>query len=123
VKIFVSGGVGSPADPIHFPQYSREELRAAVEEAAHAGTYVMAHAYTAAVIYRAVEAGIRTIEHGNFLDRRAADLMAENAHTYVLAHAYTAEAVYRAVDAGIRSIEHGNFLDRRAADLMAKRGA
>lgn len=69
MKIFVSGGVGSPADLIHFLQYSREEMLAAVEEAGHAGTYVMAHAYTADAICRAVDAGIRTIEHGNFLDK------------------------------------------------------
>lgn len=83
VKIFVSGGVGSPADPIHFLQYSREEMLAAVEEAGHAGTYVLAHAYTADAIYRAVDAGIRTIEHGNFLDNKAADLMAKKGAIFV----------------------------------------
>ncbi len=83
VKIFVSGGVGSPADPIHFLQYSREEMIAAVEEAGNAGTYVMAHAYTADAIYRSVDAGIRTIEHGNFLDSKAADLMAKRGAIFV----------------------------------------
>ena len=77
IKTFTSGGVGSPADPIHFQQYSMEELRAMVEEAEHGDTYVMAHAYTAKAIHRAVSAGIRTIEHGNFLDTPTADLMAE----------------------------------------------
>ncbi len=83
IKLQVNGGVGSPADPIHFLQYSMEELRAAVEEAENAHTYVLAHAYTAAAIYRAVEAGIRSIEHGNFLDKRAADLMAERCAYFV----------------------------------------
>ncbi len=77
IKTFTSGGVGSPADPIHFQQYSMEELRAIAEEAEHADTYVMAHAYTAKAIHRAVSAGVRTIEHGNFLDAPTADLMAE----------------------------------------------
>jgi imidazolonepropionase-like amidohydrolase len=77
IKTFTSGGVGSPADPINFQQYSTDELAAMVEEAEHADTYVMAHAYTAKAIRRAVEAGIRTIEHGNFLDTPTADLMAE----------------------------------------------
>jgi imidazolonepropionase-like amidohydrolase len=54
-----------------------DELRALVEEAENGDSYAMAHAYTAEAIHRAVEAGIRTIEHGNFLDARAADLMAE----------------------------------------------
>jgi imidazolonepropionase-like amidohydrolase len=77
IKIQAGGGVGSPADPIHFVQYSIEELEAAVEEAENADTYVLAHAYTAKAIKRSVAAGIRTIEHGNFLDAEAADLMAQ----------------------------------------------
>jgi imidazolonepropionase-like amidohydrolase len=77
IKVFASGGVGSDADPIHFLQYSMDELRAIVEETDNGATYAMAHAYTAEAIYRAVDAGIRTIEHGNFLDAKAADLMAE----------------------------------------------
>jgi imidazolonepropionase-like amidohydrolase len=77
IKVMASGGVGSPADPIHFLQYSISELEAVVEEAEMAGTYVLAHAYTAKAIHRAVKAGIRSIEHGNFLDRETADLMAE----------------------------------------------
>jgi len=78
IKLQVGGGVGSPADPIHFVQYSIEELRAAVEEAANAHTYVCAHAYTAKAVTRAVTAGIRTIEHANFLDQPAANLMVEH---------------------------------------------
>ena len=77
IKVMASGGVASAADPIHFLQYSVGELEAFVEEAARADTYVMAHAYTAAAIRRCVEAGIRTIEHGNLIDAEAADLMAE----------------------------------------------
>jgi imidazolonepropionase-like amidohydrolase len=77
IKVFASGGVGSDADPIHFLQYSMDELRAIVEETEMGATYAMAHAYTADAIYRAVDAGVRTIEHGNFLDARTADLMAE----------------------------------------------
>jgi imidazolonepropionase-like amidohydrolase len=76
IKVMASGGVGSPADPIHFLQYSMSELEAVVEEAEMAGTYVLAHAYTAKAIHRAVTAGIRSIEHGNFLDAETADLMA-----------------------------------------------
>ena len=78
IKVMASGGVGSPADPIHFVQYSMEELQAIVDEARRADTYVMAHAYPAAAIRRAVEAGVRTIEHGNFIDEETAVFMAEN---------------------------------------------
>lgn len=77
IKLQVGGGVGSAADPIHFVQFSMEELRAAVEEAANAHTYVACHSYTAKAVRRAVEAGVRTIEHANFLDAPTADLMVQ----------------------------------------------
>jgi imidazolonepropionase-like amidohydrolase len=75
IKIMASGGVASPTDPIHFLGYSRGEITAISEEAAHADTYVMAHAYTARAIKRAVECGVRTIEHGNLIDDDAAAAM------------------------------------------------
>ena len=73
-----SGGVASPNDPIHFLGYSTDEIRAIVEEAANADTYVMAHAYTGRAIRRAIECGVRTIEHGNLVDADAARVMAEH---------------------------------------------
>ena len=78
IKIMASGGVASPNDPIHFLGYSEDEIRAAVEEAGNAGTYVMAHAYTSRAISRAVRCGVRTIEHGNLVDDEAAAVMAEH---------------------------------------------
>ena len=78
IKIMASGGVASPNDPIHFLGYSEGEIRAAVEEAGNAGTYVMAHAYTARAIARAVRCGVRTIEHGNLVDAEAARVMADH---------------------------------------------
>ena len=76
VKVMVSGGVASPTDPIANTQYSREELAAIVEEAEAAQTYVMAHAYTARAARRAVECGVRSIEHGNLVDGETAAAMA-----------------------------------------------
>lgn len=78
IKVMASGGVASPNDPIHFLGYSETELRAIVEEASNAGTYVMAHAYTAEAISRAVRCGVRTIEHGNLLDEESAKVMREH---------------------------------------------
>ena len=78
IKIMASGGVASPNDPIHFLGYSTDEIRAIVEEAANADTYVMAHAYTGRAIRRAIECGVRTIEHGNLVDADAARVMAEH---------------------------------------------
>jgi len=83
IKVMASGGVASAADPIHFMQYSAEELEALVDEARRAHTYVMAHAYTPEAIERCVAAGVRTIEHGNLLDERTARLMAEQG-TYLV---------------------------------------
>lgn len=77
IKVMASGGVASAADPVHFLQYSRAELEAIVDEAYRADTYVMAHAYTSPAVSRAVEAGVRTIEHGNLIDEPTARLMAE----------------------------------------------
>jgi imidazolonepropionase-like amidohydrolase len=77
IKVMASGGVASVADPVHFLQYSRAELEAIVDEAERADTYVMAHAYTAPAVSRAVQAGVRTIEHGNLIDEPTARLMAE----------------------------------------------
>lgn len=68
IKIMASGGVSSPTDRITSTQFSIEELKAAVEEAEAATIYVMAHAYTARAINRALDCGVRSIEHGNLLD-------------------------------------------------------
>lgn len=77
IKIMAGGGVSSQSDPLDQLQYSMEELEAVVDEATRSRTYAMAHVYTADGIRRCVEAGVRTIEHGNFLDEPTARLMAE----------------------------------------------
>ncbi|MBW1687183.1 MAG: amidohydrolase family protein [Deltaproteobacteria bacterium] len=77
IKIMASGGVASPSDPIWNLQYSGEEMRAIVEEAQSWRTYALAHAYTPEAISRAVEAGVRSIEHGNLLDTATAARMHE----------------------------------------------
>jgi imidazolonepropionase-like amidohydrolase len=77
IKVMAGGGVMSPTDPIEGTQYSPEELRAICEEAEAANTYVMAHAYSPNAIERAVRAGVRSIEHGNLLDEKAARAMKE----------------------------------------------
>jgi len=77
IKIMVSGGVASQADPLESLQYRIDEIEAAVDEATRWGTYVCAHAYSAKAIHRAVTAGVRTIEHGNLIDSPTAQLMAD----------------------------------------------
>jgi imidazolonepropionase-like amidohydrolase len=76
IKVMAGGGVASPTDRLESVQYQPDELTAAVAEAQAAGTYVLAHAYTPEAIRAAVEAGVRSIEHGNFIDDATAELMA-----------------------------------------------
>jgi imidazolonepropionase-like amidohydrolase len=78
IKVMAGGGVATPSDPIDMVQYTAEEIRAAVQEAASRRTYAFAHAYVPDAIVQAVEAGVRSIEHGNLLDERAAAVMAEH---------------------------------------------
>jgi imidazolonepropionase-like amidohydrolase len=68
LKVFVSGGVVFPAEghPTRY-EFSESELAAAVEEANARGTYVMAHVYTDEGVQRCLNAGVRSIEHGNFM--------------------------------------------------------
>lgn len=77
IKVMASGGVASPTDPVHMVQFTPEELRAAVEEAERRDSYVAAHAYPPAAIRQAIDAGVRTIEHGNLLDESTAARMAQ----------------------------------------------
>jgi imidazolonepropionase-like amidohydrolase len=77
IKLMVSGGVASQADPLESLQFRVDEIEAAVEQAASWGSYVMAHAYSADAIRRAVECGVRTIEHGNLIDDAGARQLAE----------------------------------------------
>lgn len=83
IKIMVSGGVSSPLDPLEGCQFSDSEIEAAVDEATRAGTYVLAHAYSAEAIARALHGGVRTIEHGNLIDKDTAELAASK-NAYVV---------------------------------------
>ncbi len=78
IKIMAGGGVSSPTDPLEGTQFSIEELRAACEEAEAANLYVMAHAYSPRAVTRAVQAGVRSIEHGNLIDAATARVMKEH---------------------------------------------
>jgi imidazolonepropionase-like amidohydrolase len=78
IKIMAGGGISSPTDPLEGTQFSLEELRAAVEEAEAANLYAMAHAYSPRAVTRAVQAGVRSIEHGNLIDTATARVMKQH---------------------------------------------
>ncbi|WP_406610102.1 amidohydrolase family protein [Agarivorans sp. JK6] len=78
IKVMAGGGVSSYYDPLDTTQYTLEELKAIVAEAENWGTYVAVHAYTDRAVKMAIEAGVKSIEHGPFLTEETIKLMAEN---------------------------------------------
>ena len=127
IKIMASGGVASPNDPIHYLGYSEDEIRAIVEEAANAGTYVMAHAYTPRAISRAVSLGVRTIEHGNLVDAATATLMHERGAfmvpTLVTYEALANEGASLGFPAeSVAKIETVRADGKKALEILAKAG-
>jgi imidazolonepropionase-like amidohydrolase len=83
IKVMASGGLVSLGDKIHWPNFTRAELDALVDEAHDLDLKVAAHAYSAESIKRAVLAGVDTIEHGTFLDDECIELML-NRGTYLV---------------------------------------
>jgi imidazolonepropionase-like amidohydrolase len=77
IKIMCSGGVVSPTDPIWMNQYREDEIRAIVNETIERRTYTAAHCHPASAIRRAVECGVRSIEHGTLIDEGTAKFVAE----------------------------------------------
>lgn len=77
IKIMGGGGTSSAYDPIDVTQYTLDEMKAAVDAASDWNTYVAVHAYTPRAVRRAIEAGVRCIEHGQLLDEATVTLMAQ----------------------------------------------
>ena len=77
VKIMMGGGVAGAKSPMFAPQFTDEEILAAVEEAATRDIYVAAHIYTDDEIKRALNLGVKTIEHGQFISEESAILLKE----------------------------------------------
>ena len=92
IKVLATGAVLTSGTNPGAPELSENELRAAVETAAAAGTFVAAHAHGAEGIKRAVRAGVRSIEHGSMLDDEAIDLMMEKG-TYLVADLYDGDYI------------------------------
>ena len=78
IKIHASGGVMSELDDPQLPQFSKAELEAIVDEATRMERLVGAHCHGKRGIMAALEAGVKTIEHGTYLDEEAADAMVES---------------------------------------------
>ena len=78
IKIASSGGFFSPADDPMHPHFAQDELDMIVRTAADLDRWVMSHAHGPEGIKRAVRAGVRSIEHGTYLDQESAELMVEH---------------------------------------------
>ena len=83
IKVMLSGGVLSPADPIWMDQFTDREVIAAVEEAARRRKYVAAHCHPPSSIMRAAMLGVRTIEHATLIDESSAAAV-KSAGAYVV---------------------------------------
>lgn len=77
IKVMAGGGAASDYDPLDVAQYTLDEIKASVEAADDWGTYVTVHAYTPKAVRRAIEAGVKCIEHGQLLDEATMQLLGE----------------------------------------------
>ncbi|MCH5641732.1 amidohydrolase family protein [Gordonia sp. ABSL49_1] len=77
IKLTIGGGAASMYDPLYTLQFTPDEMRAAVNAAEDYGTYVATHVYTVPGIKRAIEAGVRSIEHGHLADESTVALIGE----------------------------------------------
>ncbi|WP_199554035.1 metal-dependent hydrolase family protein [Sandaracinobacteroides hominis] len=75
IKLMAGGGTSSEYDPVDVTQYTLDEMKAAVEAADDWNTYVTVHAYTDKAVRRAVEAGVKCIEHGQMMSEDTLKLL------------------------------------------------
>ena len=101
IKVATSGGVMSPRSNPRHAHFDPGELQALVAEATSAGLYVMAHAQATDGIKNAVRAGVRSVEHGIYLDDEAIELMIHHG-TYLVPTLIAPTGVARAAAAGAR---------------------
>ncbi|HEY8989811.1 MAG TPA: amidohydrolase family protein, partial [Candidatus Limnocylindrales bacterium] len=100
IKVATSGGVLSPRDDPRQAHFRPAELEALVDEATAAGMFVMAHAQGPDGIKNAIRAGIRSIDHGVYLDDEAIELMLARG-TWFVPTLVAPQGVLDAADAGI----------------------
>jgi imidazolonepropionase-like amidohydrolase len=115
----LSGGVASPTDRIDSVQFSREEIRAAVEEAEAANLSVAGHAYTPRAINRDLECGVRSIEHGNLMEISSLPLFQESGAFYIPTLVTYSALASRGREFGLREHSHRKVFEVLDAGLHA----
>jgi imidazolonepropionase-like amidohydrolase len=116
IKVATSGGVLSPRDDPRHAHFAPDELEVLVREAAAAGRWVMSHAQGSEGIKNAVRAGIRSIEHGIYLDEQAIELMLQHG-TYLVPTLVAPRGVLKAADAGMSIPEASLAKAREVIDI------
>jgi imidazolonepropionase-like amidohydrolase len=130
IKILATGAVLSKGIAPGAQQYSDAEIQAAVSEAARWGRQVASHAHGASGIVASIKAGVRTVDHGSFLnDEAIALLKASNRRVFYVPTLYTAVAIENEGAANgipaserernrlIRETEYGGFRRALAAGI------
>jgi imidazolonepropionase-like amidohydrolase len=122
IKVATSGGVLSATNP-HHGQLRDVEIATMVEEATAAGIHVMAHAQAAAGIKTALRNGVRSIEHGIFLDDEAIELMLQKG-AWLVPTLQAPREVIAAAEAGLpiptEQVEKARALTHVHADVVRR---
>jgi imidazolonepropionase-like amidohydrolase len=130
IKILATGAVLSKGIAPGAQQYSDAEIQAAVTEASRWGRQVASHAHGASGIIASIKAGVRTVDHGSFLnDEAIALLQASHRRVFYVPTLYTAVAIENEGAANgipaaerernrvIRETEYGGFRRALAAGI------
>src|SRR4051812_27643 len=126
IKVLATGAFLTHGSDPHAVEYTYDEMRAAVEEAAHKGLKVAAHAHSTEGIKIAVRAGVASIEHGTYLDDEGIRMMKERG-TYLVADIYDAEWIRQGAKTGYpedfaTKQPEGDELQRQAFRKAVKAG-
>ena len=130
IKIFISGGIASPTDPVWMPQYTDAEIEAAVYEAATRKKYVVAHCHTDEGARRCLRTGVRSIDHCTMItEDTARAIVAAEGTTYAVPTLAVLEQVVRyGPELGMfqesldkaRSVHEANY---KSLEYLARHGA
>ena len=124
IKIMAGGGVFSPVDPIQTTQFTLKEMKTVVEAAADYGTYVMAHLYTSKSIGRALDAGVKSLEHAQLMDEETARRIADAGAFVCVSPNFSSDTLAAFCDSPIRRPKYEMVKEgeERQADLINKYG-
>ena len=96
IKVFISGGVASPTDPMWMPQYTDDEVLAAVQEAATRRKYVVAHCHSDEGARRCLSTGVRSIDHCTMITEETAEaISAADGKTFAVPTCAVLEQILR----------------------------